>query len=89
MSTLSYIHHRDRLRPQLIELTNFARTLLGPSGGVATNLRWASAPRADRRDCALCACPRARHDNARTSACDRGAPGSHADGAPDASAPPW
>jgi hypothetical protein len=33
---------RDRLRPQLIELTLFALTLLVPSGGVATNLSWAS-----------------------------------------------
>src|SRR5262249_26173594 len=41
---------RDRLRPQLIELTIFALTLLGPSGGVATNLRWASATRAARKD---------------------------------------
>ena len=34
--------NRDRLRPQLIELTIFALTLLEPSGGVATNLRWAN-----------------------------------------------
>src|SRR5262249_36332519 len=37
---------RDRLRPQLVELTIFALTLRGPSGGVATNLRWVSAIRA-------------------------------------------
>jgi hypothetical protein len=59
---------RDRLRPQLIELTIFALTLLGPSGGVATNLSWASATRAARTDSALCACPRERHDNSSTSA---------------------
>src|SRR5262245_36246079 len=61
-------HAWDRLRPQLIELTIFALTLLGPSGGVATNLRWASATRADRTDSALCACPRERRDNSSTSA---------------------
>ena len=59
---------RDRLRPQLVELTIFALTLLGPSGGVATNLSWASATRADRTDSALCAYPRERHDNSSTSA---------------------
>src|SRR5262249_25525840 len=58
----------DRLRPQLVELTVFALTLLGPSGGVATNLIWASATRADRTDSVLCACPRERHDNSSTSA---------------------
>src|SRR5262249_47265852 len=58
----------DRLRPQLVELTIFALTLLGPSGGVATNLRWASATRADRKDSALCACPRERRDNSSTNA---------------------
>ena len=59
---------RDRLRPQLIELTIFAPTLLGPSGGVATNLRWASATRAERKDSSLCACPRERRDNSSTTA---------------------
>src|SRR5262245_11657338 len=78
----------DRLGPQLVELTVFALTLLGPSGGVATHLRWARAPRADRPDAALGASPRASHDNARTRACDRGAPGAQAAGAPAASAPP-
>ena len=58
----------DRLRPQLIELTIFALTLLGPSGGVATNLSWASATRAERKDSSLCACPRERRDNSSTSA---------------------
>src|SRR5437763_4967450 len=77
----------DRLRPQLIELTIFALTLLGASGGVATNLSWASATRADRRDFSLCACPRARRGNASTSASDRVDPGSHDDGGPDAFAP--
>jgi hypothetical protein len=58
----------DRLRPQLIELTIFAPTLLGPSGGVATKLSWASSSPAERKDSALCACPRGRHDNSSTSA---------------------
>src|SRR4029453_14891892 len=79
--------NRDRLRPQLLELTIFALTLLGPSGGVATNRSWASAIRAERKDSALCACPRERRDNSSTSASGRGAPGSHDDGGPDASAP--
>src|SRR5262245_35451463 len=61
----------DRLRPQLRELTIFALTLLEPSGGVATNLRWASAIRAERTDSALCACPRERRDNSSTSASGR------------------
>ena len=61
-------NHGDRLRPQLIELTIFAPTLLGPSGGVATNLRWASATRAERKDSALYACPHERRDNSSTSA---------------------
>ena len=77
----------DRLRPQVVELTTFALTLLGPSGGVATNQSWASATRADRRGFSLCACPRERRDNSSTSASDRGDPGSHDDGGPDASAP--
>ena len=77
----------DRLRPQVVELTTFALTLLGPSGGVATNQSWASATRADRRDFSLCACPRERRGNSSTSASDRGDPGSHDDGGPDASAP--
>jgi hypothetical protein len=59
---------RDRLRTQLIELTIFAPTLLGPSGGVATNLIWASSIRAERKDSSLCACPRGRLDNSSTSA---------------------
>src|ERR1051325_1060946 len=58
----------DRLRPQLIELTIFALPLLGPSGGVATNLSWASSPRAERKDSALGACPREKRGNSRTSA---------------------
>src|SRR5215475_13665115 len=76
----------DRLRPQPVELTIVAPTLLEPSGGVATNLIWASATRAERKDSALCACPRERRDNSSTSASDRGDPGSHDDGGPDASA---
>src|SRR5215813_13353632 len=78
---------RDRLRPQLIELTIFALTLLGSSGEVATNLSWASATRAAHKDSALCAYPRERRGNSSTSASDRGDPGSHDDGGPDAFAP--
>src|SRR5262249_45620646 len=77
----------DRLRPQLIELTIFALTLLGPSGEVATNLSWASATRAAHKDSSLCAYPRERRGNSSTSASDRGDPGSHDDGGPDAFAP--
>ena len=68
LETLVVVMDGDRLRPQLIELTIFALTLLGPSGGVATNLSWASATRAERKDSSLCACPRERRDNSSTSA---------------------
>src|SRR5215472_6825751 len=83
----SLFMQRDRLRPQLIELTIFALTLLGSSGEVATNLSWASATRAAHKDSSLCAYPRERRGNSSTSASDRGDPGSHDDGGPDAFAP--
>ena len=60
--------NRDRLTLQLIELTIFAPTLLGPSGGAATHLSWATSTQADRLDAALCACRREKHGNANRSA---------------------
>ena len=59
---------RDRLTLQLVELTIFAPTLLGPSGGSATNLSWATSTQADRQDASLCACRREKHDNSHRSA---------------------
>src|SRR5262245_43942518 len=65
----------------------FALTLLGSSGGVATNRSWARATRAAPQDSSLGAGPRARRDHARTNACERGAPGAPDEGGPEASAP--
>src|SRR5215831_10244358 len=59
---------RDRLTPQLLELTNSARILLGPSGAVATNRKWAISTRAGRRDTALCACHLERFDSSNKTA---------------------
>jgi hypothetical protein len=58
----------DRLTLQLIELTIFAPTLLGPSEGAATNLSWATSTQADCKGSSLCACPREKYDHSNISA---------------------
>src|SRR4030095_9666444 len=67
---------RDRLMTQLIELTIYALTLLGPSEGVTTSLRSARSTPTAHRGNALCACRLGKVDNSSKVACDRASPGS-------------
>jgi len=53
----------DRLMTQIIELTIYALTLLGPSEGVPTSLRSARSTPTAHRGNALCACRLGKVDN--------------------------
>src|SRR5215472_12131492 len=54
---------RDRLTTQLIELTIYVLTFLGPSEGVPTSLRSARSTPTAHRGNALCACRLGKVDN--------------------------
>jgi hypothetical protein len=53
----------DRLTTQLIELTIYALTLLGPSEGAPTSLRSVRSTPTAHRGNALCACRLGKVDN--------------------------